>query len=523
MGWNEQDFVLSADAQFNGCRKEWIRNLEEYVAEFDDFASQYQVVLSPELHRIISTFRRHEPMDSKWEIATIRHFDEHIVGYPMEFYQSQLQKPFFYIDFRGRIQEFSQIVRSSAAQLNALFDRVFQDLYSEPGADIDRLIEQHARSYFHGLDSEMLGILIGYLRQKPRRMVLLFDIEAVNPDSGHILKQPRWYFDWLEAPYQEIKNSLMNFGIEPLTVCSGKGYHILSVVPLGDGRGGYSSAMLRLMAIGGIIQGETLDKMCTTRYGSTRINPCPILTQRAYQGVNKLLQFVTVNVMDNIRHRLSAMGMPPWVSITDNYPQQISIDLTGGTRQVEMGCFGSVASVYNKRWDNLIIRIPRARGREEFFNNDIGWMLETRGDMAAAKPHLIHTGGWIPENNDGINRLIEAYEHSRIKKELHDPCEQLLDPDVISGLIQYNYGDVRTRIPSINEHLDNAQPAFLTPSNLDFVYHEMATAGYSIDDMRHLTYAVYCDNVKHVEIDPKYSKAEWCRWPILLMGELFKG
>lgn len=523
MGWNEQDFVLSADAQFNGSGREWLKNLEDYVAEFDHFTSQYQVVVSPELHRIISTLRHHEPLDSKWDLVAIRHFDEQIVGYPMEFYQSQLQKPAFHVDYRGRIEDFSHLIRSSVVQVNSLFDAVFSEWYQDPTTDFDDLIANLLPTYFPHLDPEMFGIVLGYFRQKPKRMIMLFDIEAVNPDPGHILTHPRWYFEWLEAPYQVLKSTLLAYGIAPLTVCSGKGYHLIAAVPLYDQSGSYSEAMLRLMAIGGIIQGETLDKLCTTHYGSTRVNPCAILTQRAYQGLNKLLQFLTVNAMDDIRKLLSAKGLPPWVSITDNYPQQISIDLTGGTRQVEMGCFGSVASVYNKRWDNLIIRIPRGRGDQEFFNNDIGWMLATRGDMTAAKPHLIHTGGWIPETTEGLKRLISAYEGSKIKRELHDQCETLLAPEVISGLINYNYGSVRSRVPALNDHLDNAQPAFLTPANLDFIYHQMADAGYSIDDMRHLTYAVYCDQVKGVEIDPKYSKAEWCRWPILLMGEWYKG
>ncbi|PKK89458.1 MAG: hypothetical protein CVV64_14355 [Candidatus Wallbacteria bacterium HGW-Wallbacteria-1] len=521
MGWNSTDFVLTADAQFNGCKAGHVRNLDEYVSYFDGFDSKYQVVVSPELSRIMPTLRQHEPIDSKWDIAAIRHHDEEIVGYPMEFYQSQLQKPDYYVDFRGRDLEFAEIIRSNPVQINWILDYALSEFQNQ-NKDLDFAIDEGVIEIFGDLDHEMLGIIAGYIKQKPRRMIFLVDMEAVHPDSTKILTDPIPFFQWLEVPYRHIREALLNFGIETLTVCSGKGYHFIAAIPLFNSHGYYSDAMLSLMAIGGAVQAETIDRLVTTHPEKGKDIPAPILTQRAYQGMNKVMQYVVVNILDDIRKDLHRAGLPPYVGVTDNHEHQISIDLTGSTRQVEMGCFGSVGSIYNKKWDRIIVRIPRARGREEFFDNDLSWMLDTRGSLEAAKAHLIHSGGWIPETDAGMVRLIQAYEASSIKRNLHEPCEGLLDPAAISSLINTNYAVLREKIPQIGGVIDNAQPEFLTPSALDYVYHEMLYNGFSVNDMRHLTYAIYCDTVKNVHIEPAYSKAEWCRWPILLMGEFFK-
>lgn len=521
MGWNTQDFVLTADAQFNGSTYKKVYNLEDYVNGFDDFCSQYQVVVSPELPRILPTKRRHEPIDTKWDIAQIRNYDEKEIGYPIEFYQSMIQKPSYYVDYKDRYHEFAEIIRSHPEQINNIYNKAFFALNNR-GMDIDSAIDMAFIEEFPGFDHEMTGILAGYLKQKPVRSIFLYDIEAVAPDSNDILNNPVPFFEWMEFPYRIIMDTLMSYGIKPMSVCSGKGYHIIFSVPLFNEDGNYSSAMLNLMSIGGAVQAETIDKMVTTQPEHGKVVPCPILTQRAYQGINKIMQFLTVNLIPIMRNVMENAGYDPYIGITDNYKNQISIDLTGFTRQAEMGCFGSVGSVYNKKWDPMIIRIPRARGQQEYFNNDLLWMLHTRGTMSSAKDHLIHTGGWIPSSIHGVNALIEAYNSSTIKRELHEACEGLLDPGVISDLINSNYAIIRDRFPHLSHHLDNAQPDFLTPGILDKIYHEMYSAGFSIDDMRHLTYAVYCDSFKRVDIDHSYSKAEWCRWPVLLLGELFR-
>lgn len=520
MGWNTEDFVLTADAQFNGLTRR-IYDLKDYINNFDSFDSQYQVVVSPELSRILPTRRRHEPIDTKWDIAQIRYYDQKLIGYPIEFYQSMIQKPHYHVDYKDRYPEFARIVRSHPEKINSIFNKAFFDLHNR-GIDIDQAIDKALIDEFSWLDYEMAAILAGYLKQKPRRSVFLYDIEAVAPDSNDILNNPLAFFQWMESPYRIIMQTLMNYGIEPMSVCSGKGYHIIFSVPLFNRHGSYSSAMLNLMSIGGLVQAETIDKMVTTHPEQGKTVPCPILTQRAYQGINKLMQFLTVNLLPLIREDLSARGFDPYIGITDNYTNQISIDLTGYTRQAEMGCFGSIGSVYNKKWDPLIIRIPRARGVHEYFKNDLSWMLHTRGNMSAAKDHLIHAGGWMPAAQAGVNNLIQAYNASRIKRELHEACEGLLNPALISELIDSNYSMFRGTLPHLSLHIDNAQPDFLTPGVLDHIYHEMYNAGFSIDDMRHLTYAVYCDSFKNIDIEPAYSKAEWCRWPLLLMGELFR-
>lgn len=522
MNWNQMDFVLSADAQFNGSTVEHVHNVDHYMSLEPRLASQYQVVVSQELERLLPGGRKHESLGPIEMIGYVRNNDETVLGYPAEFYQSQLQKPCYRVDFKQRHTDLMGLVGNGAAEINAIYDHAFSSLYAH-GTGLDESIDRGVYHAFPGLDHEMAGILAGYLKQKPVRTILLIDMEAVNHDDGNaIFRDAGWYFRWLETPYRALVSALEGFGIPYLTVVTGKGYHLAVSVPLVSPRGGMSPAMLELMAIGGILQEETLQQLVLTEWESRKTDPVPPLSQRAYQGANKLLQFLVVNLIDRIRAELSHVGMPPLVGFTDNNPFQISIDLTGGLRQVEMGCFGSVGSVYNKRRDHFVVRVPRARSGHDFFGGDIDRMLATRGNPELAKSHLIATGGAIPDGEDGILRLIAAYKKSRIKRELHDACERALDFDTARELIRTNYGWVRREFPEINGILDQAQPLFLNPSALEFVYGVLGRK-LSVFDMMQVTYAVYHDTVKKLDIEPKYSKAEWCRWPVLLLGEHYKG
>jgi len=150
-------------------------------------------------------------------------------------------------------------------------------------------------------------------------------------------------------------------------------------------------------------------------------------------------------------------------------------------------------------------------------------MHHTRNDLGAAKMHLVHSGGRILDGTRGIENMLQAYSKSRIKRELHDPCDRDINPDRIRDFINSNYREIWRRCPSILHDIEKAQPNFLSPQSLKWVYEQMANKGFSILDMMTLSKAVYCDPVKRVDIDPKYSKDEWCRWPAVLMGEWFKG
>ncbi|MEK8022910.1 MAG: hypothetical protein AAB229_03795 [Candidatus Hydrogenedentota bacterium] len=515
MKWNSYDFVLSADAQWNGASQDYIRDLREYRRA--DLKSEYQTIVSPELHRLLPrrAGRTFESADQS-TCVRVRAIDQRI-GFPAEFFQCMLQKPQHYVDYHSRHPAFMSLVRNNHAKLNEILDAGFRAYYAR-GVSPDHAIYDEIDRLFRSEDAEMRGMLKGYLTQKPQRAIFLIDVESA-PAS----------LPWLEPVYQTIKHHLLNWGIDHIAVLTGKGYHFVTQVPLyaergiHDGKAHLNYAMLNLMARGGPVKPETLDGLVSVRWGSRKQSPTPLLSQRSYQGMWKLQQFFLVNIADDIRRQLSRARMNPWVNFSDTEKETVILDTTSMLRQVEMGVFGSVGSLYNKKRNPPKVRIIRSRNGHEFFRNDLNWMLSTRTDLGAVKHHLVHTGGRIPDGSRGIENMIHGYDSSRMKRELHDPCDRPLSPEWISEIFQSNYRIIWQRCPEILSHIEHAQPNFLNPSCLSYVYRRLAARGFSVPEMMTITKAVYCDPAKNVQIDGKYSKDEWCRWPELLLGEWFKG
>lgn len=515
MKWNSYDFVLSADAQFNGASSDFIPDLRAY--RHADLKSEYQTIVSPELHRLLPrrAGRTFESADQS-ACVRVRAIDQRI-GFPAEFFQCMLQKPQHYVDYHARHAAFMPLVRENHGKVNGILDAGFRAYYGR-GSSPDGAIYDEVDNNFRREDEQMRGMLKGYLTQKPMRAIFLIDVESA-PAS----------FPWLEPVYQTIKHTLLNWGLDHIAALSGKGYHFISQVPLyashgiHDGRGHLNYAMLNLMARGGPVKPETLDKLVTVHWGSRKQAPTPPLSQRAYQGMWKLQQFVLVNMADEIRRHLSKAGMSPWVNFSDTEKETVILDITSMLRQVEMGVFGSVGSLYNKKRTPPKVRIVRSRNGHEYFRNDLHWMLKTRSDLGAVKHHLVASGGRIPDGSRGIENIIRAYDGSRMKRELHDPCDHALSPERIAETFQSNYRVIWRRCPEILHDIEHAQPNFLNPKNLNWVYRRMIARGFSPHEMMTLTKAVYCDPAKRVDIDAKYSRDEWSRWPELLLGEFFKG
>lgn len=515
MKWNNYDFVLSADAQFNGSDIDYVPDLKVYA--HSNLKSAYQSIVAKDIARLLHSSGRKYESASEETVRYVRSVDD-CLHYPAEFYQSHLQKPNYYINYMGRDVEFMQHIRANNHIINHIYDEAFKTYYSS-GVYIDKTIHNEVDKHFGNLDDQMKNIIKAYLTQKPLRSIFLIDVESA-PAS----------YNLLEPVYQTIKWHLCNFGIEHIISVSGKGYHFITQIPLykkayglNDGKNDINYGMLNLMAIGGAIQAETMDKLVSTRWKSRKGYPTPLLAQRAYQGMWKLQQFFAVNIIDDIRKQLSKAGMKPWVNFTDSEKETVIIDLTGMLRQVDMGVFGSVGSIYSKSTQIPIVRIIRSRSGKEYFNNDLNWMLYTRSNLGAVKHHLVHSGGRISDGTKGIEKLIQAYNNSKIKYHLHQPCDRIMSAKKIRHIFESNYSDIRRRCPKILNDIAKAQPNFLNPKALNYVYRQMSKSNYSIFDMMVLTKSVYSDPTKKLDMDAKYSKDEWSRWPELLLGEWFKG
>lgn len=523
MDWNELECILSADSQFNGG-PDHVRNLDEYRAAFYRYDSEFQVVVSQRLGRIFNTDRVFESINYIDPLIWARMAGSDLCGKPVEFYQSHMQRSEWEIDYRGRRGEFAEHIKNHHHQINAMYKEAFKR--RDLGESIDRYVDSGADRIFGYCDPQMKDIIKSYLKQKPQRALVFFDIEAVDKaNPKHIFRDPVGYFRWMEPAMKTIQSFLQGFGVRTAVNVTGKGYHVFASVPLYE-NGRQTDAMMELMQAGGWVQPETLDRLVTITPGEKHIHPTPILTQMAYQGGFRLCQYVVANSIDAIRHDLRKMGMSDHVGFTDNMPHQVSLDLTQGLRQVNMSCFGSPGSIYGKNSPYDIIRIPRSRDGHEFFSDNIEEMIKTRSYHEAALNHLIASGCQIPDSTKGMERLLSAYNQSRIKRDLWDPLDWSFDGNFIAELINTNYGQYRRRVPGINGLLDFPSGKFhpfLDPDKLENAYHQCMRSGVSMWEMIHLTLAVYHDRCKDLDIHRFYSKAEKAKWPALLFTEHFKG
>lgn len=527
--WNTLEPVLSCIHQNCGGEEDDIRSLEEYFSLAKEQLSVYQVAYAKNRWRYGS--KHHESFNVQ-DANRLAYFHTQAAfdfRYPVEFYQVLYQKPEYYVDFKGRNPEFEQHIIENLNWINTtLYPKAFEA--RDNGQSFDAAIEAMVYRRFSWVDEEMQGILSGYLKQKPLRVLFLIDIEPVNDENpDHIFSDPKFYFHWLEPAYENITQALKALGIEYISVVSGKGYHIITSIPLWE-NGQYNSAMLNLMEIGGILQSETVARMVHTYYGSRKTFPVPLLSEKAHQGVYKLMQYLLVNLTDGIQYKMQQWGLPPLVSFCDDDSFLVSLDMTAMLNPIDRRDFGIAGQIYGKTHKHNIVRIMRERSGYDFFGkgfarNDevLERMFSTRTNLDLAKAHIINTGARIPDaSSSGFNSLISQYLKSNIKQ-LHDEVEHPIDEQEIQHFIRSNYEDVRQFCPNVIQFLDDYDSVvFLNPKTLSYFYQELEKSGFDISDQLHITYALYHDSEKNVDIPDKYCRALWAKWPVLLKGSRYK-
>jgi hypothetical protein len=523
--WNTLEPVLSAVQQNCGGPQDDVRTLHEYLQVAEQQQAVYQVAYAQS--RVRKGGKHHESFNVR-DKNRVYYFHTQAAtdyNYPIELYQVLYQKPQYYVDFKGRNQEFEHHILQHLNWLNGkLYPGAFRAL--EQGGSFDATVDAMVSQRFMWLDEEMRGILRGYLKQKPVRTIFLMDIEPVNNHNPQeILADPQYYFTWLEPVYEILRDTLNALGIAHVTNVSGKGYHIVSAIPLyEDGR--ENPALLNLMEIGGMIQEETAARLVYTYYGSRKFFPVPLLTERAHHGCYKLMQYLLVNLADRMKARMQQWGFPPHLSFCDDGDFLVSLDMTAMLNPVDRRDFGMPGQIYGKTHDHMLVRVVREINGYDFFGKgfasneeSLARMFAVRSDLDLAKAHMIRTGARIPEASaSGFNKLIAGYRKSRIKS-FHDQLEYPIDNQEIAYLINSDYAIVRRLCPQLGDLLDCPDSdVFLNPQSLTYFYSELEAAGFGIGEQLHITYAIYHDPRKAVDIPEKYSRAVWAKWPVLLKG-----
>ena len=373
--WNTLRPVLSCTHQNCGGFEDDIHNLQHYINVCQNQQAVFQVAYAKNRYRGIEG-KHHESFNVRntermYYFHTQAAFD---YDYPVELYQSLYQAPEYFVDFKGRNKEFEDIISQNVNWINfKLYPTAFEKL--SQGASFDESIDEMVDNRFSWLSGEkgyeMRGILKGYFKQKPTRMIFIIDIEPVNTKHpGDIYEDPLYYFHWMEPAHEIIIEALKNLDIPHITVVTGKGYHIMFSIPLYE-NGQYNTAMLNLMEIGGMLQEETVLRLAYTYWGSRKTFPAPILAEKAHRGIYKLMQYLLVNLSDKIKYRLKDWGLPPYLSFCDDGDFLISMDITAMLNPVDRRDFGIPGQVYGKMQNYPIVRIVRERNGYDFFAKGI--------------------------------------------------------------------------------------------------------------------------------------------------------
>ncbi len=537
MVWNCEPCVLSADAQFNGAEIDGkpidhVESIEHFMDVYRNYKSKYQVALSSRLSEIMSKFgfntnRRFESLPP-YLIKSIKLYGEEIIGKPAEFYRAIMSKSDDIIKLNGRDNEFMEIIRNNWKNINDIYKKAFS-VALDGGREFDHIISSECDNIFNKYDVEMQNMLKSYLKQKPVSQLLSLDDEVVEEgNKENILQNPYGYFTWLEGVRYVTTNTFNDYGLDFLEMLTGKGYHFLSEVPLHskDEKAGINRAMLELMAIGGPLQAETVDKLVTVKFESRKGFPTPLLAQVAYQGAKKLEKFIQISMASEMRKNLAEHGYDPFINYSDTHHKTISLDLTSLLRQSNMAVLGSSGSVYGKVNNPDLVRIPRSNSmhNKDYFKGDIGHMLHTRANRNAAWHHLRESNSRIPDGSKGILNLISDYKRSKIKQYDDYLLDWIIDENYVKYMRESNYEPIRKRCGWIMKDVYDDDKV-KDPKALQYIFSQMHNTGFVPRDMLVLMYALYTDPCRkgifeHEDKSNKYSKAEWAKWPSIILPGL---
>ena len=274
----------------------------------------------------------------------------------------------------------------------------------------------------------------------------ILDIEYFNIDfPGEIYKNPEEAFELIEKAYEKTVNVFKRFGINPLAIMTGQGYHFSFKVSR------HSDADKDLEKIGSVP--DTLKTKYRTVKGK-RKKVVSLRHGKAFEGMGKILEFIVHTVMKE----LAAENFPIPCMITDvavgpslgNHKEALSFDLSMYGDPIYMRDIRCPFSTHQKhKLQDYKVGQEISRGippRLAVPRNNITLReaLEIRKSPEKTIAHAETLSCKIPDFSKSFLRLLEAYrksplykihrEFDRIKiddEKLWPKTYDVLDPDTI--------------------------------------------------------------------------------------------
>jgi hypothetical protein len=285
-----------------------------------------------------------------------------------------------------------------------------------------------------------------------RGAIVQLDVDYTNPrDVAEPYRDPAACYARLEPVYQSICGVFARYGVQPLVMMTGRGYHFTLRAPCG------SAFHSQLLAIG--------SPTASMRLRYRALGPRQALAMgKAHDGAGRLLEHLAHEVVRDLRGR---NAVP--VSIADVSPSGdgpfVCLDLTAYAdplfeRSIRCAFSGnqkaSFSGVAPER--PFVVTLPRESGEP------VEDLLREREDPAAAAARARRVKAVIPDVGEA-GGWVEDYWRSRLAR-FH--AEFAAGPEVPRGDWPYTYDslDLLTLPACVRLALTNPNPALLVPVHL---------------------------------------------------------
>jgi hypothetical protein len=308
-------------------------------------------------------------------------------------------------------------------------------------------------------------------------LIAHFDIEYVNYDfPAEPYLDPLRSFELQQGIVNRIQETLLEYGISPFHMLSGRGHHFVWRINRGSA------------AFGKLCKTAELPQHLKLRY-ATKCSPANLPVSpdlgAAYLGLGKVMEFVAASVKEKcdastkIPIELSAVEVPP----QERGREMVSIDITEYGDLLNTRLIRVPFSLYLKPWkydgivnDQIRDRIP-VMVSVPFFEMNINEAVEVMRDLKKASELACKASVRIPDQSKQMVNLIDAYENSLIARLHSQFYEQEHTSPELWGI---SYDRFTTEIipPCVRTILEYPNDLLLKPAGIRHVVRVLLSLGW---------------------------------------------
>lgn len=346
----------------------------------------------------------------------------------------------------------------------------------------------------------------------------ILDIEYVNWDyPAEVFFRPAEVFSKMEPLYGAIRRSFGAYGIEPLTILTGQGYHFVFRIPK-------DSAAFPLLAAHGSVSPHLIE--WGDRFGARFGRAFPPLEAAAYETLGRLFEFLVHRLLQEYESLPSdgterIPAVPTDVAVGRVGPsgcrEAVSLDLSLFGDPLPRRATRCPFSAYQKHrvlWEKYgeeagrMLRIPVLLPRRK--ESGLEELLEIRVDWDRAARLAEASSIQIPDASPSILGWLTDYEGSSLAR-LH---RQMIE-------IRRDRTENPRRLPPCVAHcLREPNPHLLRPTNLQTLTRLLLAAGWEPSQIAGLVCARYEEDHGWGDLWEKYEPAARARFYVRLFSGL---